>query len=127
MSHNPKQGLRNNARSPGSIVNAQFHDASGAEKNLDGSPGVIGSIPTSTATTPVKDYVMARVTNTTGSTEFFWAGRIDNAPGTPDATNSFALPAGHVELFHLGASDDDKLSMAVKASAAGVQIVIIGE
>jgi len=125
---NKKQGLSGNARSPGSITNAQFHDASNSEKNLDGSPGVIGSVvATSTTTTNVKDYAMVRVTNTTGATAFFWAGKVSDAPATPTVTDSFAMPAGHVELFHLGASDDDMVSMAVKASAAGVQIVIIGE
>jgi len=126
MSHNPKIGLNNHARSPGSIANAQHHDPSGSEKSINGSPATIKSvIATSTTLTPVSNFAVVRVVNTTGSTAFFWSGKMSDDPGVLSAANALALPPNSSEVFHCGASDDDKISMGVKTNVVGVQVVIM--
>lgn len=128
MSHNAKQGLYNNVRSPASIANAEHYDPAGSGKNVNASPATIKQVVASpTSLTPVHNFAVVRVANTTGSTVFFWAGRIDQAPATPDVTNSLAIPGNSAETFVLGASDDDALSMAIKGAGAGLQIVIMQE
>ena len=127
MSHNAKLGLYNNVRSPGSIANAEHYDNAGAGKSINASPCVIKSIPTPTSLTPIHNYAVVRICNTGGPVAFFWAGRIDQVPGTLDITSALAIEPGTSEVLLLGASDDDQLSMAVKASSSSLQIVIMQE
>lgn len=126
MAENRFLGLRNQARSPGSIVNAQHHDLTGSQKSMNGSPATLNAIiADSTVLTSLEDFEILRVVNTTGATAFFWHGRRDQDPGALTAANAFALPAGHVEVFLCGATDDVMQSMACKASVSGVQVARI--
>jgi len=126
MIKNPYLGLNTNSRSPGSIVNAEFHDETGCEKNIDGEPGtILAVLADSTIATPIKDFSMVRVCNTSASVQFIWFGMQSLLPGSIDITTSFALPAGFVTLFHAGASTDPVQSIVVATSSADVQVVII--
>ena len=126
MSLPNNQGLRNSARSPGSIQNAEHYDPSGASKSANGSPATMLSvIPDSTVLTPVKDLQVIRVANTSGSTQYLWHGRIDLVPGTVNALSAMALAPNSVELMFCGVTDDDMKSVALKSSASSVQIVLM--
>lgn len=120
-------GLKRNARSPGSIDNAQHHDVTGAQKNIDGLPGTWHRIlADSTNLEAVWDFAMIIVTNTDTVAQFIWIGREDQVPvGAIDITNGLALPAGNSTPIHLGASDLDGKSIAIKTSSALVQVVVV--
>lgn len=126
MSANPNQGLRKNARSPGSISNAQHHDPSGAEKSLNGIPATIQQVvATSTTKTPLEQFALLWVVNRDTAVQYIFVGKDSDVPLTVSATNGMALPAGEGVLLHCGASDDDLQSMAVKSSNALVHVTIL--
>jgi hypothetical protein len=126
MSHNPKLGLFNNARSPGSIQNMEHHDPSGSQKSINGSPAtVLSIIPDSTVKTPIHPYAVLRVVNTTGATAFFLACKDSDMPGALTALNALAIPPNSAEVFHCGASDEDLESIVCKASVIGVQVAVM--
>lgn len=125
MSQNSRLGLKT-ARSPGSIHNMQHHDQSGSEKSIKGFPGTIREVlADSTVLTALENYALIRVCNTSASTAFIWTGPADQAPMTVDVTNGFALPPNSCDVIYLGQSSDPKISMAVKASASAVQVVVL--
>lgn len=126
MSMNPYVGLRKNSRSPGSITNMEHHDATGAQKNIDGTPSTIKSvIADSTVSTPLCSFSMVRVCNTDTVPQFIWFGKEGDEPVSLDVTNSFALPAGYCDIFHIGASNDEKKSIVVQSSDSKVQVIVI--
>lgn len=127
MSANPNQGLRKNARSPGSITNAQHHDPSGAEKSLNGIPATIKQVvATSTTKTPLEQFALLWVVNRDlAAVQYIFVGKDSDVPATVDATNGMAIPPGEGLLLHCGASDDDMQSMAVKTSNALVHVTIL--
>jgi hypothetical protein len=120
-----KLGISSKVRNPGSIANDQHVDTAKAQKNIQGT-GVIDKIiaPSSTAT-PVPNDAVIRVCNTSGSIQYVYVGPENTVPGTVDATNSFALPAGSVDHIFCGQADDDKYSIMVKTSANSVQVVLL--
>ena len=127
MSINKNHGLRNHASSPSTIANNEHHDPSGAQKNLDGSPGTIDFIiPDSTVKTAVEPYAVLRVSNTTAGTLYLFTGKDSDAPaGAPTVLTGLAFPAGLTEMVFCGASDDEKESIVCKASAIGLQIIVM--
>lgn len=123
---NPAHGLRQNARSPGSIVNAQHHDATGSEKDISGSPIAIKKvIADSTVVTPVDDFAIVRYMNRNSTPEYLWVGPINQVPATVNATNGIALTPLFHEVAYLPASKDSKISIALKSSSSQVHIVIM--
>jgi hypothetical protein len=125
MSQNSRLGLKT-SRSPGSITNMQHHDQSGSEKSFNGTAGTIRKIvAVSTTLEPLENFALLRVCNTAGALGYVWIGPADQVPGTVDATTGFALPANSVENFFVGQSSDPKISMAVKTSAASVQVAVL--
>lgn len=126
MSHNPKLGLKNNARSPASIANAEHHDPSGSQKSANGIPATIKQvIATSTTETPLEDFAMLWVVNRDTSVQYIFVGKDSDVPGTVDATNGMAIPPETGILLNCGASNDDMQSMAVKTSNALVHVTIL--
>ena len=123
---NPKQGLMKNARSPGSIVNAEHHDPSGAARSTEGVPATIKEVvATSTTKKTIEPYALLWVVNGHASIQYIYVGKDSSVPATVDASNGMALPAGQGILLHCGASDDDKESMAVKTSNAAVHVTVL--
>lgn len=115
-------GVKRHARSIGSIDNMEHHDPSASKRTADGTPGLIDEVVAdSTELTSLYSNQTVRVANLTGATQYVWVGAWKEAPATPDATNSFAIPAGHVELFHPSSFKTD--SPAVKTSSISVQVV----
>lgn len=121
-----RKGLTHNARNPSSIQNMQHHDPSASQRSITGSPGTMETvIATSTTETPLHDDALLRVVNTDAATQFIYIGE-NPAPVTVDASNSMALPPGHVECFYCGVADPDEVkSIVVKTSHANVQVVIM--
>lgn len=121
-----KLGLRNNARNPASIQNDQHNDASAAQRSLNGISGVIKQIiASSTTATPLSDYAILWVVNTSASPQYLFLGKLSSAPVSVGATNGLCLPAGEGLLLHCGMSDDDKQSIAVKSSDTSVHITVL--
>lgn len=120
---NKKLGLRNHARSPGSIANAEHHDPSRAHRGMDGIPGTYqeSKVTNDALVHAVEDHTVLRVANDTGATVYVWVGAAEDVPGTVDATNGIAVLANSVEVIHCGAIDAMS-SVAYKASA-GIQII----
>jgi hypothetical protein len=127
MSGNKNLGLRNHASSPASIANNEHHDPSGSKKVIDGSAATIREIiADSTTKTPLEDYAVLRVTNTTGAVEYLFVGKDSDAPaGVPTILNGMAFPAGHSEMVFCGVADDNKESIVCKASVVGLQVIIM--
>lgn len=126
MSQTPFQGLRKNARSPGSIQNAQHHDPSGAERSLNGTPATINKvIATSTTKEPLEPYAILWVVNRNTATQYIFVGKDEDVPVTVDASNGMALPPNYGILLHCGESNDNKQSIAVKSSHSDVHITIL--
>ena len=127
MSINKNHGLRNHASSPSTIHNNEHHDPSGSRKVIDGSPATPDVIISdSTVETPVEDYAVLRVTNTTAGTLYLYVGKESNVPaGAPVITDGIAFTAGQSEMIFCGASDDEKESIVTKASAIGLQVIVM--
>lgn len=117
-------GLKN-ARSPGSITNAQHHDKSLSERDISGSPGTVEEIISNAATAQtVPDFAVIRVANTTGVTQFLFIGEEADVPGgVPTIANGMAIPPGFYENIYLGQLSSKK-SIHIKASDNGVQVVV---
>lgn len=113
------------ARSPSSVNNQQHHDKSLSERDINGSPGTIGKIISNANTLQsVPELSVLRVTNTTASTQFLFIGEEADAPaGAPVLAEGFALPPNSVENFYVGQLLSKK-SVHIKASDAGVQVVV---
>ena len=120
----PKTGLTNNARSPGSIANAQHHDPSRAERDMGGSAGTPLAFFNDTVEHAIHPNAILRVFNTTAAVEFLYIGQ-EPAPVTVDATNGFAVVPEFFENFYCGVSDDPQKSIVVKASSAAIQIALM--
>lgn len=120
---NNKIGLNKHARSPGSIDNSEHHDPSRAKRTIDGCAGQITSITNDASEHPVPDNSIIRVANDTGATIYLWIGNAGDSPGTPSASDSFAIPDGTVEKFYMGISPDSQKSKAYKLSSAA-QVVV---
>lgn len=123
---NKNQGLFKNARSPGSIVNAQHHDPSGSEKSANGVPATIKQvIADSTVETPLENFAMLWVVNRDTVPHFVFVGKHADVPGTVSASNGMCIPAGDGVLLNCGASSDDMQSMAVKSDSSQLHITIL--
>ena len=120
------KGLKKNARSPGSIHNAEHHDPTGSSKGIDGTPLNIEDIITPTTEEPIENCAIVRVYNADAGVQYIWSGQITAAPGTVDATTGIALAPGSSEVCYLGFSDDDQESLGIKTSDAAVQVVKLG-
>ena len=120
-------GLKHNARSPGSIANAQHHDPSGAERDMGGSAATFKTedIHNTTDTVPVHDRAVLRVFNTTGAVEYLWVGLASEAPVTVDATNGIALVPEFYENLYCGVALPFDDSIAFKASSGAVQVTVM--
>lgn len=119
------KGLKTNARSPGSIANAQHHDPSMAERDLAGSPGTPDIIVSDAATKRVvPNGAIIRVVNTDSSMQFLFIGKDGDVPaGAPDITDGIAIPPNFYENFYLGERKDGE-SIFIKASDNAVQVII---
>ena len=127
---NSKIGLKKHARSPGSIINAEHHDPTGAGKGTQGYLGTIKldiagnpCIFTDTVVHAVDNYAILKVANTTGAFTYLWIGDFGDEPATPGITNAFAIPPNSTELIFVGASDI--ASKAFKSSSAALQVIVI--
>lgn len=121
------QGLRKNARSPGSIDNAEHNDSSGSKKVSAGAPASVSSIiATSTAKTPVGDFAVLRVSNTTASWQYVYVGPENSCPaGAPAITDSLAIAPNTSVVLHGGESGDPAQAVVCKTSSALVQVAIL--
>ena len=124
---NPNQGLRNNARSPGSIDNAEHHDPSGSKKVIPGIPGTIDSIfATSSSKNPIPPASELWVVNTDAAIQYVYIGKDSGCPaGAPSITTGIAIPAGKGFAIHCGVSDDPMQSIVVKTSSNNVQVTLL--
>lgn len=121
----PCKGLINNARSPGSITNAQHHDNSLSERNIVGSPGTPDQIISdATNEQPVPDGSVIRVMNTTNMTQFLFIGKESDVPsGDPDIADGIAIAPNFYENFYIGKLVEDE-SIFIKTSDDDLQIVV---
>lgn len=120
-------GLPANSRNPTAIANQQNDDKSLSARNQSGTPGTYNQIISTAHTTPalVPDYSCLRVCNTTGAVIYLAIDALASLPGgAPDITNGMAIPPNHTENVFVGKLFDPKQSTYVKASAAGLQIVV---
>ena len=124
MADNQFKGLRNNARSPGSISNAQHHDPSGSEKSANGIPATIKTVVAdSTVETSIEPFAILWVVNRNASAQFIYVG--EGPSPVVSATTGMALPAGQGQLLHTGAPSDPALSMVLKSSHSDVHVTIM--
>lgn len=117
-------GQKGTAKSPSAVDNSEHNDLSWSKKVSDTTPGAIASILNDTSEHAALAGQLVRFTNTTGSIAFIWVGESGTAPGTPDVTNSLALPPNGVMMIVMPCPIDDKKSPAFKCSATTVQAVV---
>lgn len=113
------------ARSPGSIVNSQHHDASLAGRHAAGSPGTVEKIISNAATAqPIKDYCVIRVLNVNAATQFLFIGAEADVPvGAPTIATGIAIPSNAYENFYIGKLEGNE-SIFIKASSNDIQVVV---
>lgn len=122
-----KQGLRNNASSPGSIANSQHHDLSASQRSANGIPGTIKQIlAASNVKTPLSDYAMLWVVNNDTSPHYLAISKDSDIPaGAVTAATGMCIPAGQGVLICCGASNDDQQSMACKSDSIQIHITVL--
>lgn len=119
------KGLKTNARSPGSITNAQHHDPSMSERDIAGSPGTPDDIISDAATAQVVPKgAILRVMNTNAAVQYIFIGKQSDVPGgAPDISTGIAIAPNFYENFYLGERKDGE-SIFIKASSNDVQVVV---
>lgn len=123
---NKNQGLAKNARSPGSIVNAEHHDPSGSSKSANGVPATIKQVVAdSSVETPLENFAMLWVVNRDTSPHYIFVGKHSDVPATVSASNGMCIPAGAGIQLNCGASSDDMQSMAVKSDSSQLHLTIL--
>ena len=123
----PTQGLQN-ARSPGSIANAEHHDFTGVGKQASGLLVSIDRIIADSSVAAgeaVGDFAPMWVVNRdAAAVHYLYVGK-EPAPGTVDATNGIALPPNFAGMVFGPASDDPMKSIMVKSDDSDVHITVM--
>lgn len=119
-----KTGLHKNARSSGSISNAEHHDPSSSGRNMNGSPATPESFFNDAVEHAIHPSAVLRVFNTLTTIAYIYIGEAP-APVIVDATNGFALAPQMFECFYCGVSNDDQKSIVCKTSSGSVQVVLM--
>lgn len=121
-----QQGLLKNARSPGSIVNAEHHDPSGSQKSANGIPATIKTIVAdSSVKTSLEPFAMLWVVNRDTSVHYIFVGKDNVVPSPVTASNGMAIPPGAGVLLNCGVSEDDMQSMAMKTDSSQIHVTIL--
>lgn len=122
----PEQGLKNRARSPGSIINDQYNEATGVQKNGNGTIGAISQVlADSTVATPVGDKQPLWVANRSASWQYIWIGKEGILPMTINASSGMALAPNTAILMFADESDDPAQSILVKSGDTSVHVTLL--
>ena len=128
MSSNPNLNLKRTSRNPGSIVNDEHNDASGAGRSANGDILCIERvIPAAEATVAanVPQRGTLRIANTAAAWAFVYVGEEGTLAAALDITNSMAVAPNSSTMLFTGVPTTDMKSLQVKVSAATVQVIVM--